>query len=83
MQAFERKCLRKLLRILYFEHKTNDLMRNKINFLVGPQERLLATVKRRRLAWFGHVTRYGTSPKPSFWASRRAGDALVGGGNAG
>ena len=26
-----------------------------INFLVGPEEPLLATVKRRKLAWFGHV----------------------------
>ena len=29
-------------------------MRSKINSFVGPQE--LATVKRRKLAWFGHVT---------------------------
>ncbi|KAH3852769.1 hypothetical protein DPMN_095287 [Dreissena polymorpha] len=26
--------------------------------LAGPQEPLLATVKRRKLAWFGHVTRH-------------------------
>ena len=31
-------------------------MRSKISFLVGPQEPLLATVKRRKLAWLGHVT---------------------------
>ena len=42
----------------YLEHKTNDWVRGKINFLVGPQEPLLATVKRRKLAWFGHVTRH-------------------------
>ena len=28
----------------------------KINFLVGPQKPFLAIVKRRKLAWFGHVT---------------------------
>ena len=28
------------------------------SFLVGPREPLLATVKRRNLAWFGHVTRH-------------------------
>ena len=47
-----------LIRISCLEHKTNDWVRRKINFLVGPQEPLLATVKRRKLAWFGHVTRH-------------------------
>ena len=46
----------KLLRISYQEHKTNDWVRGKINFLVGPHEPHLATVKRQKLAWFGHVT---------------------------
>ena len=48
--------MRKLLRISYLEHKTNDWVRNKISFLVGPGEPFLATVKRRKLARFGHVT---------------------------
>ena len=39
-----------LLRIFYFELKTNDWMRIKVKFLVGPQKPLLATVKRRKLA---------------------------------
>ena len=39
----------------HLEHKTNDWVRSKISFLVGPQEPLLATAKRLRLAWFGHV----------------------------
>ena len=43
--------LRKLLRISYLEHKTNDWVQSKISFLVGPQEPLLATVKRRKLAY--------------------------------
>ncbi|GFS10039.1 hypothetical protein ElyMa_006636700, partial [Elysia marginata] len=30
---------------------------------VGPQEPLLATVKRRKLAWFGHVTRHDSLSK--------------------
>ena len=37
IQAFKTKCLGKLLRISYLEHKTNDRVRNK-NFLRGPQE---------------------------------------------
>ena len=33
IQAFETKCTRRLLRISYLEHKTNDRVRSKINFL--------------------------------------------------
>ena len=53
----------KHLRISYFEYRTNDWVRNKINFFVGPQEPLLATVKRQKLAWFGHVTRHDSLSK--------------------
>ncbi|XP_038052343.1 uncharacterized protein LOC119725050 [Patiria miniata] len=52
--------LRKLLRISYLEHKTNEFVRNKAESLVGPQEPLLATMKRRKLKWFGHVTRHNS-----------------------
>ena len=54
-QAFKTKCIRKLLCISYLEHKTNDWMWSMMNFLVGLQEPLLATVKRRKLSWFGNV----------------------------
>ena len=63
IQTFENKCLRKLLRITYMEHKTNEYVHNKIKILVGPQETLLTTVKRRKLQWFGHVTRHDTLSK--------------------
>ena len=42
IQAFETKCLRKLLHVSHLEHKTNDWVLSKINCLVGPQEPLLA-----------------------------------------
>ena len=58
IQAFEAKCLRKLIRVSHLEHKTKDLVQSKINFLVGPQEPFLATAKGWKLAWFGHVTRH-------------------------
>ena len=45
--------MRKLFPIFYLENKANDWVRSKINFLVCPQEPLLATVKRQKLAWFG------------------------------
>ena len=34
--------------------------------LVGPQEPLLATVKRWKLAWFGHITRHDSLSKTIF-----------------
>ena len=51
------------LRISYLEHKTNESVWNRLNALVGPQEPLLATAKRRELAWFGHVTRHDNPSK--------------------
>ena len=53
----------KLLRISYLEHKTNDWVQSKINFFMGSQESFLATVKRRKLAWFWHVTRQDSQPQ--------------------
>ena len=44
IQAFETKYPRKLLCIPCLEPKTNDGVQSKINFIVGPQESLLATV---------------------------------------
>ena len=50
IQAFETKYLRKLVRISCLERKTNNWVRSKISILMGPQELVLATVKRRKLA---------------------------------
>ena len=38
IQAFETKCLQKILPIFYLELNTNDWVRGKISFLEGPQE---------------------------------------------
>ena len=37
IQAFQTKCVRKLLCTSYLEHKTNDWVQSKVNFLVGTQ----------------------------------------------
>ena len=63
IQAFETKCLRRLLRISYKEHKTNDFVWNTVTNLVGPQEPLLSIIKRRKLSWFGNVTRHDSLSK--------------------
>ena len=62
MKAFEIKCLRKHLRISHVRQKTN-LVQGKINFLVSSQEPLLVTIKRRKLAWIGHVKRHDSLSK--------------------
>jgi hypothetical protein len=71
IQAFEYKCLCRLLRISYLEHKTNQFVRDTVSALVGSQEPLLATVKRRKLAWFGHVTRHNSLCKTTCKAPSR------------
>ena len=83
IQGFQTKCLRKLLCISYLEHKINNWVRSKVNFLVGPQEPLVVVVKRRTLAWLGMSHATTASPKPSFRVPRRLGDVMVGRGNAG
>ena len=83
IQVFKTGCLRTLLRISYLEHKTNDWVRSKINFLVGPQQPLLTTLKRRNLHGSGISQATTASPKPSFRAPWRVGNSVVGRGKAG
>ncbi|KAI8509548.1 hypothetical protein Bbelb_133960 [Branchiostoma belcheri] len=63
IQSFETKCLRRLLQISYKEHKTNKYVRELVQSLVGPQEPLLTTVRRRKLQRFGHITRHTSLAK--------------------
>ena len=83
IQAFETKCLRKLLRVFYLEHKTNDWVRNKTNFLVDPQEILWQLSRDGNLHGSGMSDATTASPKSFFGAPWRVDDALVGRGNAG
>ena len=48
---------------LLLEHKTNECMWSKSQLRLGPREPLLATVKKGKLAWFGHVTRHDSLSK--------------------
>ena len=57
MQAMETRCYRKILRILYKDRVTNKEVSAKIQQAFGPHEDLLAIVKRRKLLWYGHVSR--------------------------
>ena len=77
--------MRKLLCTTYSELETIDCVRGHINILLRLQEPFLATVKRGKLAWFGHVTRHDSLSKTILQvkAPWRLGDAVVGRGNAG
>ena len=44
-------------RYLYRDHITNEEVKARIGNAIGPYEDLLTTMKRRKLKWFGHVTR--------------------------
>ena len=47
----EMGCYRKILRITYEDHVTNQEVRAKIQQAIGPLEDLLTIVKRRKLQW--------------------------------
>ena len=51
------RCYRKILRILYKDHATNEEVHAKTQQAVGPHEDLLTIVKRLKLKWYGHVSR--------------------------
>ena len=56
-QAFEMRCYRRLLNISYKNHVTNEEVRRKIQAAIGEYDELLTLVKKRKLRWFGHVSR--------------------------
>ena len=58
IQSLEFRCFRKILGISYKDRVTNEHVRKTIiEHIIGPYEDLLATVRRRKLKWYGHVTR--------------------------
>ena len=57
IKAVEMRCYRRLLHISYKDHITNEIVCTKIQTAIGSYEDLLTTVKKRKLRWYGHVTR--------------------------
>ena len=51
------RCFRKLFGISYRDHRTDEEVKARIGNAIGPYEDLLISVKRRKLKWYGHVTR--------------------------
>ena len=62
----EMRRYRKLLRISYKDHGTNEEVRAKIQRAIGPHEDLLTIVKRPKLQWYGHVSRSSGLAKTIF-----------------
>ena len=56
IQAMEMRCYRKILRISYKDHVTNEEAHAKIQQAIGPHEDFLTTVKRCKLHWYGPVS---------------------------
>ena len=56
IQAMDMRCYRKILHISYKDHVTNEEVRAKIQQAIGPHEDL-TIVKRRKLQWYGDVSR--------------------------
>ena len=57
IQAMEMRCYCKILLISYKDHVTNEEVRAKVQRAIGPHDDLLTIVKRRKLQWYGHVSR--------------------------
>ena len=53
----EIRCYRKILHISYKDLVTNEEVRAKIQQAIGPHEDLVIIIKRRKLQWYGHVSR--------------------------
>ena len=53
----EMRCYRKLLHISYKDNVTNEEVRAKTKQAIGPHEDVLTIEKRRKLLWYGHVSR--------------------------
>ena len=53
----EMRCYRKILHSSYKDHVTNEEVRAKIQQAIGPHDDLKTILKRRKLQWYGHVSR--------------------------
>ena len=69
----EMRCYRKILRISYKDHVTNEEDCAKIQQAIGPHEDLLTIVKRRKLQWYGHVSRSSGPDKTVFQGTVKGG----------
>ena len=51
------RCYKRLLNISYKDHVTNEEVRNRIQNAIGVHDDLPTMVKKRKLRWYGHISR--------------------------
>ena len=78
IQAMEMRCYRKILLISYKVHVTDEEVRAKIQQAIGPHKNLLTIVKRRKLQWYGHVSRSSGLAKTILQGTMKGGRRQVG-----
>ena len=69
----EMRCYRKTLRVSYKDHATNEEVRAIIQQAIGPHDDPLTIVKRRKLQWYGHVSRSSGLAKTIFQGTVKGG----------
>ena len=57
IQAVEMRSYRRRLNISYKDHVTNEEVRNRIQNAIGVHGDLLTIVKKRKLRWYGHISK--------------------------
>ena len=78
LQATEMRCFRKLLGISYRDHITNDAVRDRIRQAIGPYDDILTMVKKRKLKWFGLVSRSSGLAKTILQGALQGGRSMQG-----
>ena len=57
IQALEMRCYRRLLNISYKDHVADEEVHNRIQNATGVHDDLITMVKKRKLRWYGHISR--------------------------
>ena len=73
IQAMEMRCYSKIPHVSYKDLITMEEVRAKIQQATGPHEDLLMIVKRRKLQWYGHVSRSSGLAKTFFQGTVKGG----------
>ena len=63
IQALEMRCYGRLLNISYKDRVTNEEVRNRIQNAIGMHDDLLTMEKKRKLRWYGHISRSSSMAK--------------------
>ena len=67
---------RRLLNIYYKDHVTNEEVRNRIQNAIGVHDDLETMVKKRKLRWYGHISRSWRRQEIKEWMGMEFRDSL-------